>query len=41
MTAPKQGGQKGGAQYITIIPERDLYRLVMRSKLLAAYNTFI
>jgi len=27
---------RGGAQYLTIIPERDVYRLIMRSKLPAA-----
>lgn len=26
MTTPKQGGQRGGAQYLTMIPERDVYR---------------
>lgn len=36
MTALKQGGQRGGAQFFTIIPEPDVYRLIIRSKLPAA-----
>ena len=33
MTLTDREGQKGGAQFLTIIPERDVYRLIMRSKL--------
>ncbi len=33
MTPSKQRGQKGGAQFVTIIPESDVYRLIMRSKM--------
>jgi anti-repressor protein len=33
VTPSRQQGQVGGAQSFLIIPERDLYRLVMRSKL--------
>jgi prophage antirepressor-like protein len=36
MTVPKQNGQRGGAQFLTIIPEGDVYRLIVRSKLPAA-----
>jgi len=36
MTRPNQPGQRGGAQFFTIIPERGVYRLVMRSTLAAA-----
>jgi hypothetical protein len=36
MTVGKRDGQRGGAQYKTIIPESDLYRLIIRSKLPAA-----
>ena len=36
MARPNQPGQRGGAQFFTIIPERGVYRLVMRSKLPAA-----
>lgn len=36
MTAPKQGGQKGGAQFLTLIPESDVYRLMTHSNLDAA-----
>ena len=32
MTTPNQRSQRGGAQFWTVIPKRDLYRLVMRSK---------
>lgn len=33
ITLTKREGQRGGAQFMTAIPERDVYRLVMRSKL--------
>ena len=33
LTVPKRNGQNGGAQFVTIIPERDVYRLIMQSKL--------
>jgi anti-repressor protein len=32
----KRDGQRGGVRRVAIIPESDLYRLVMRSKLPAA-----
>jgi len=28
MTPSKQRGQRGGAQFVTIIPESDVYRLI-------------
>lgn len=33
MTITKRDGQRGGAQFLTIIPEADVYRLIIRSKL--------
>jgi prophage antirepressor-like protein len=36
MTVANRDSQRGGAQFWTIIPERDVYRLIMRSKLPAA-----
>ena len=43
MTRPNQPGQRGGAQFFTIIPERGVYRLVMRSKLpeAAAFESWV
>lgn len=33
MTIAKRDSQKGGAQFLTIIPESDVYRLIIRSNL--------
>jgi prophage antirepressor-like protein len=38
MTVPKRYGQRGGAQFNTIINEEDLYRLIIGSHLPAAKN---
>lgn len=36
LTIAKRDGQRGGAQFLTFIPEGDVYRLIVRSKLPAA-----